>query len=168
MKEEIIMLKIRKAHIDDLDQIMSIYHSAQDFMIKSGNPNQWGKTHPTKELITNDIKQEINYVIYDESGIHGIFVLLFTPEPTYTKIYDGAWLNNNEYVTIHRIASDGKVCGIFNSAINYAKSFGKDIRIDTHEDNKVMQRHIEASGFIRCGIIYLLNGAKRIAYELNI
>ena len=33
---------IRKAAIEDLDAIMEIYGIAQDFMIKSGNPNQWG------------------------------------------------------------------------------------------------------------------------------
>jgi hypothetical protein len=44
-------MNIRKATIDDLDDIMGIYKIAQDFMIKSGNPNQWGHSYPTKDLL---------------------------------------------------------------------------------------------------------------------
>ena len=35
------MLQIRNAVIDDLKQILEIYKYAQDFMIRTGNPNQW-------------------------------------------------------------------------------------------------------------------------------
>lgn len=39
------------------------------------------------------------------------------------------------------------------------------IRIDTHEDNKPMQRLIEKNGFKYCGIIYLNDKSKRLAFE---
>lgn len=39
------------------------------------------------------------------------------------------------------------------------------IRIDTHEDNKSMQRLIDKNGFKYCGIFYLADGSKRLAYE---
>ena len=39
------------------------------------------------------------------------------------------------------------------------------IRIDTHEDNKPMRRFLEKCGFKFCGIIYLEDGSKRLAYE---
>ena len=38
---------IRKAKIEDLERIMGIYRIAQDFMIESGNPNQWGNEKNT-------------------------------------------------------------------------------------------------------------------------
>ena len=39
-------MHIRKAEPDDLNEIMGIYKIAQDFMIESGNPNQWGHFYP--------------------------------------------------------------------------------------------------------------------------
>ena len=35
-------MHIRKSRIEDLKEIMEIYRAAQDFMIESGNPDQWG------------------------------------------------------------------------------------------------------------------------------
>ena len=48
-------MHIRKAAIENLEAIMEIYGIAQDFMIESGNPNQWGHAYPPKELIESDI-----------------------------------------------------------------------------------------------------------------
>ena len=70
------MLHIRKATNDDYDRIMQIYRSAQEFMINSGNPTQWGHSHPKPELIQEDIRAGICYVIYDEADIHGVFALI--------------------------------------------------------------------------------------------
>ena len=48
-------MHIRKATIDDLNLIMDIYRAAQDFMIESGNPNQWGHFYPSEDLVKEDI-----------------------------------------------------------------------------------------------------------------
>ena len=40
------------------------------------------------------------------------------------------------------------------------------LRIDTNEDNRVMQRTVEKAGFTRRGIIYIADGTPRIAYDL--
>jgi hypothetical protein len=60
-------------------------------------------------------------------------------------------------VTIHGIASDQKVRGIFTSAMEHCKLYANNIRIDTHSDNKVMQMILEKHGFVRCGIILTLS-----------
>ena len=39
------------------------------------------------------------------------------------------------------------------------------LRIDTHEDNIVMQHLIIKNGFRKCGIIHIADGSPRIAYE---
>ena len=52
-------MHIRKAKPNDLSVIMSIYHAAQDFMIASGNPNQWGHSYPSEDLIMGDIANEV-------------------------------------------------------------------------------------------------------------
>ena len=41
----------------------------------------------------------------------------------------------------------------------------KNIKIDTHEDNLIMQKLLEKNSFKYCGVIYLLDGSKRIAFE---
>lgn len=156
---------VRPATEAELDAIMGIYRIAQNFMIETGNPNQWKHEHPARELIQEDIRQGICHVIYDENGIHGVFALCRGIDPTYLQIEDGAWLNDEPYVTIHRIAGDQKVRGIFTAAMDYCKTIEGNIRIDTHEDNKVMQNVLKKHGLSRCGIIYLLNGQPRIVYQ---
>ncbi len=158
-------LVIRKANLSDYDTIMSIYEIAREFMRNTGNPNQWKNTNPTPEQVKEDINNQTCHVIYDSVEICGVFALCEGIDETYLHIEDGNWLNDNEYVTIHRIASNQKVPGIFKCALEYCQSLYQNIRIDTHEDNKVMQHVITKNGFKRCGIIYLKNGEPRIAYQ---
>ena len=160
------MLLVRKATIEDYNIILGIYEIAREFMISTGNPNQWKRTNPTAEQIRTDIDQGICHVICDESGIHGVFALCQGEDPTYKSIEGGQWLNQNSYVTIHRIASDQKAHGILAAAIDECKKYEDNIRIDTHKDNKVMQQAFEKHGFKHCGVIYLLNGEPREAYQL--
>ena len=157
---------IRKAQPADVEELMRIFHYAQDQMIKNGNPHQWGRSNPTRQMILEDIEKGRSYVITDEADqVHGTFVLLTEKEPTYEVIEDGQWLNDEPYATIHRIASDGQMHGIFETALAFAGTVSDNVRIDTHEDNRIMQKLIGRSGFTRCGIIYLKNGSPRIAYQ---
>lgn len=158
-------MHIRKAAPEDMDAIMDIYRIAQDFMIESGNPNQWGRNYPPKELIEKDIEDEVCHLICKGNDIHGVFAVFKGDEPTYEHIENGKWLNDDEYVTVHRIASDGKIHGIFRCAIQYLKKNHTNIRIDTHSDNIIMQSKIEKSGFEKCGTIYVADGSPRMAYQ---
>ena len=92
------------------------------------------------------------------------FALLPSPEPTYDYI-DGAWLTDEPYGVIHRMASYPEVHGIFSAVIDYAASRYSHLRIDTHRDNRIMQHLIEKHGFTYCGIIWLEDGTERLAYE---
>lgn len=159
------MLNIRTAIDADLDRIMVIYKFAQDYMSKNGNPTQWGYSYPDEALIVSDIQQNICKVIFDENGIHGVFALFDGTEPTYARIENGAWLNDETYITIHRIASDGQVHGLFQCAVDYCKNKSRNIRVDTHANNLTMQRAIEKNEFTRCGTIYVKDGSARIAYQ---
>ena len=159
------MLNVRNAEIADLEQIMKIYRYAQDYMIESGNPTQWGHFYPDADLIKSDIDQNVCKLIYDENGIHGVFALFDGAEPTYKHIEGGNWLNEGPYLTIHRLAGDGQAHGLFSCAIDYCKNISSNIRVDTHADNKTMQRLIEKNGFTKCGTIYVKNGTARIAYQ---
>ena len=155
----------RKANISDLDEIMYIYSLAREFMKKNDNPNQWGDTYPSRELIEDDINKGVCYVLFDGKEISGVFVLIFGEDPTYLNIYERNWKSSSSYATIHRIASSGKRSGVFKEAVNFAKNKYDHLKIDTYMDNKVMQHCILKEGFTYQGIISLEDGSPRLAYE---
>ena len=102
---------------------------------------------------------------------HCVFALLEDGEPTYREIFDGAWLNDEPYLTVHRVASDGTQRGVVAACTDFcrrrASALGlHNIRIDTHEANAPMRRALRRYGFVRCGTIRLANGDPRIAYQL--
>ena len=159
-------MEIRKTTIEDLDTINEIYAYAREFMKKTGNPNQWRDDKPLLSDILTDIEKGNSYVVLENGEIAGVFAFIMGEDPTYGYIEDGSWLNDEPYGTIHRIASGGKYSGVFDAAVDFALTLRDNIRIDTHHDNKVMQHLVSRKGFSRCGIIYLLNGEPRIAYQL--
>jgi RimJ/RimL family protein N-acetyltransferase len=159
------MLTVRKAKKEDLDVIMAIYEIGRKFMREHGNPTQWAGGYPPREMIVEDIAVGRSIVICEDARICGVFALFDAADPTYLRIDGGAWLNDEPYLTIHRIASDGTTRGVLKCAVDYCKSLSDNVRIDTHEDNHVMQAAVEKNGFKRCGIIYLENGDPRIAYH---
>ena len=158
-------MNIRASRPEDLPEIERVYAAAREFMKKTGNPRQWGDKSPEKALILSDFENSTGYVVENEGKIAGVFAFIPGIDPTYGYIEGGAWLNDGPYGTIHRIASDGSVHGILEEALSFCEKRAENIRIDTHEDNKVMQHLLSKHGFTRCGIIYLLNGEPRIAYQ---
>ncbi len=158
-------MQIRKAVLSDLDCILEVYRKAREFMVKTGNPHQWSDGHPHRPLLEDDIEKQQLYVCETEGKIHAVFALIKGVDPTYSVIDDGQWPNDEPYGTIHRIASDGTQHGVLKFCTAYAKARYKNVRIDTHHDNKVMQNALAKVGFERCGIIYLANGDPRIAYQ---
>ena len=75
-------------------------------------------------------------------------------------------------MTLHRVAvrNDWKGQGIAGAMIEEVVSMCqnykmKSIRIDTHRENSSMQSMMKKNGFDYCGIIYLEDGAERLAYE---
>ena len=102
----------------------------------------------------------------DETGtIVGTFALLPSPEVTYNVIYDGQWLDDKPYYVIHRIASTPDSHGILDSLLDYSERQVNNIRIDTHEANVIMRKGLEKHGYRYCGIIHLLNGDERLAFQ---
>ncbi|MCL1884897.1 MAG: GNAT family N-acetyltransferase [Defluviitaleaceae bacterium] len=155
---------IRKSTLDDLPKIMEIYAYAREFMRQSGNPNQWKDDHPSEETVKEDIENGDSYVCVDENDVKAVFFFSTKPDPTYTKI-DGAWLNDNPYGVIHRIAraENSKGTGAF--CINWCYNQIPNLRIDTHEDNTPMLNMLKTLGFERCGIIVIENGENRVAFQ---
>ena len=156
---------IRKAQIADMDEIMEIYASAREFMRKSGNPNQWNSTYPSRQIIESDIDSNASYVAEENGEIIACFFFKIGVDPTYLKIYNGEWIDDGEYGVIHRIAVKYHGRNIVSDIYKYCSGMSESLRIDTHADNLPMQRSLEKNGFKRCGIIHLANGDERIAYQ---
>jgi len=158
-------MEIRKTKTSETDTLMELYRQARKFMAEHGNPNQWGDSYPGRSLIEQDILDGCSYVCTKDGRIAATFFFRTGEDKTYREIYEGAWLNDRPYGVVHRITSDGTVRGAASFCLNWAFSQCGNLKIDTHEDNIVMQNMLQKNGFQRCGIIYIEDGSRRIAYQ---
>ena len=159
---------IIKAELKDLPKLNELYEVARAYMRENGNPNQWGTSYPSNELITEDIKVG---VLYTDEDVNFAFVLM-GEEEAYKNIYYGKWLNNESYLTLHRVAGNGKVKGVFSKIFEFSLEKMKEaglsnLKIDTHEQNLTMQNAVTRQGFVRCGLVKLREG-ERIAYQYKV
>lgn len=158
-------MTIRPAILSDIPAMQEIFTVARQFMIATGNPNQWVDGYPSDEFLRADIESGDSFVCFEGGEMVATFLLRGGYDPTYARIDGGTWLNSEPYATIHRIASNGKVHGVLHAAIEFALQQYDNIRIDTHRDNLVMQRAVLKEGFRYCGIIYCWSGDERLAYQ---
>ncbi|MBQ2384103.1 MAG: GNAT family N-acetyltransferase [Oscillospiraceae bacterium] len=158
---------IRTANTGDLPRILQIYAHARAYMRQQGNHEQWNGNYPPEDLLLEDIRQGHLYLCTDGDQIAGVFYYREGPDPTYLKIYEGSWPDDQPYGVIHRIAVADHRKGVASFCFEYGLSRCPRLRIDTHRDNIPMQRSLSKNGFTRCGIILLANGDERIAYQKN-
>ncbi|MBP3908015.1 MAG: GNAT family N-acetyltransferase [Turicibacter sp.] len=165
------MLALRYTKLEDIERVMEIIKQAQQYFKEKGI-NQWQNGYPNAKVIENDIKNGHSFVLIKNNEIVGTIAISFEGEATYNKIFEGAWKSNDNYAVIHRIAVDQELKGIGLSSemikqtelMCNKKSVGS-IKVDTHEDNQAMQRSLIKNGFDYCGVIYLADGSKRVAFE---
>ena len=161
---------IRKSNREDIPAIMAIVADAQA-LLRSQGVDQWQDGYPTVDVITKDIANDDSYVLEDEGVVIATAVISFAGEVTYNSI-DGQWLNDNDYVVVHRLAVRNSALrgGLARQMMLYAEKLAlerniSDIRVDTHSDNKAMQSLLTSLGYTLCGKITLLSGAPRIAFQ---
>lgn len=163
--------KYRLAQLRDLPQIMQIIAQAQQSLKELGI-DQWQNGYPSESIIKNDIEKGHAYIVFEKEHVVATFALVFNYEPTYDRIYEGEWLSADEFVVVHRIAVSNvyKKKGIALGILTYVENLAREkniysFKIDTHEGNIPMQKTLIRKGFTYCGIIYLTDGNKRLAYE---
>ena len=122
------------------------------------------------------LKEKRGRVIVSGSTVVAVFAFTLSPELSYTTL-KGSWkTEEGEYLTIHRTAvkKEEKGKGIMGIILSYAmeeaaKNNKKSVRIDTHKDNKAMQKSLDKNGFENMGELTLLSGSeegdKRLGYE---
>lgn len=158
-------LQIRKSKIEDIPRIMEMIEQAKIQMAKVSD--QWQNGYPNAETIRMDIENGVSYVLVDTNqDIVGSMALIEGPDSNYSYI-EGKWRTEHPYYVIHRIvvAEEYKGQGLAHTLFAYAKEKAEAIRIDTHENNHSMQRAIEKEEFTYCGIVYVGNHEKRLAFE---
>lgn len=157
---------IRNARPSDMSDIMRVMDVAKQIMRQSGNASQWGEGYPSENVILTDMEKDGGFVMEDEGQLISYFAFLPSPEPTYNVIYEGEWLDDAlPYHVVHRIASYSDVHNVFSDIMDFCFSHDRNIRIDTHRDNSIMQHNLQKHEFKYCGIIYLASGAERLAYQ---
>ena len=63
------------------------------------------------------------------------------------------------------IIRDDIAKGIATACFDWCWTQIQNLRIDTHEDNVIMRHCIEKAGFRYCGVIHLLSGDPRLAFQ---
>lgn len=161
----------RKTKKEEVNEVMKIINEGK-ILLKNNGIDQWQNGYPNEEVILRDILNDESYVLEHNNKIIGTTALSFNGEKTYETIYEGKWISNGKYAVVHRIAA---------CKIDEIKSIGteilkevekicllrniKNIKIDTHENNKAMQGLLLKNNYIYCGVIYLEDGSKRLAFE---
>ena len=166
-------MKFLRAKNKNLPQTLRIIEEAQAYLATQ-HVEQWQNGYPHKKVILKDLENKESYIVKSKDSIQVATAMFSTrTEPTYTNI-EGQWLTkeNATYGVIHRMAVSEKSRGtgiakfIFNQCESLLKQNRiKSMRIDTHEDNLGMQALLKKLGYVFCGVIYLENNDKRLAFE---
>ena len=170
----------RKATPADLPVIMDIIRQAQRGLAEL-EVDQWQDGYPDEAAFLRDMEHGYCYVAVEDAEITectpgqilGVAAIIPDGEPDYDRIYEGNWLNEGSYMTVHRVAVDDRVkrkgvaSFLLTEAAEMAREQGlQSLRLDTHPDNQRMQACLERNGLQCCGRIYLSRGGDaRLAYE---
>ncbi|MDR1780439.1 MAG: GNAT family N-acetyltransferase [Tannerella sp.] len=164
-------MEFRAARKEDIPVIMSIIGQAQA-SLKERGVEQWQNGYPTAEIELEDIAAGAAYVATDGGRVVAMISIYFNDEPTYDRIYEGAWLTEGQFMVAHRmaVANDCKRSGVAAFIFEQIEAICRNkgiysFKADTHRDNIPMRTFLEKYGFSYCGIIYLLDGNERLAYE---
>ena len=139
------------------------YHKSLGF-------EQWHPYYPTRQTILDDIAQGIGYAFTDDTGVIGYCCIVISDEPAYHEI-DGAWKTDRPYAVVHRMAFNRRArgSGLSHEAFQHIEDYClmhriDAIRLDTQEENKVMQHILGREGFEYCGMVQF-DGGPKLAYE---
>ena len=152
-------MKIRIAKKSDLGNIMRMYNSCVNGMIKNGI-DQWDESYPNREIISEDINSKTYYVLEIQEQVIGGINIDKNQDPTYLDIN---WRDNsNAFLVVHRLAVKeefwdkkiGKSLMLFAEKLVIEKQL-KSIRLDTYSGNpKAMEFYLQL-GYTELGTINL-------------
>lgn len=150
---------IRKAKINELDEIMNMYASCVDGMQKA-NIDQWDSTYPNRKIISEDIRNKSFYIFLINDKIIGGINVDKIQDKTYLDV---EWKDkDNKFLVVHRLAVRQEFWkkGIGNKLMIFAESLVKEkklnsIRLDTYSSNPIAINFYLNLGYIKKGEIFL-------------
>ena len=150
---------IRKAKINELDEIMNMYTSCVDGMQKA-NIDQWDSTYPNRKIISEDIRNKSFYIFLINDKIIGGINIDKIQDKTYLDV---EWKDKgNKFLVVHRLAVRQEFWkkGIGNKLMIFAESLVKEkklnsIRLDTYSSNPIAINFYLNLGYIKKGEIFL-------------
>lgn len=163
------MVRLQKADREDFETILQIYNESKQYFFEH-DIDQWQHGYPNLESIKQDFTNDVLYVLKSKGVVMGTLVLSKERQSNYQSIEKGAWLFGEEYVVIHRMAllatAKGQGYGrlMLQKCEERASNIAESIRVDTHQDNKVMRQLLKSLGYRYAGIVAVDDG-KRLAYE---
>ena len=152
-------MKIRRAKIEELDQIMNMYKSCVSGMIEA-NIDQWDNTYPNHMIISEDIRNESYYILLIDNKIIGGINIDKIQDKTYLDI---EWEDkDNKFLVVHRLAVFKEFWkeGIGKKLMVFAESLVKEkklnsIRLDTYNSNPIAINFYLKLGYRKKGEIFL-------------
>lgn len=165
-------MKIRKTEEKDTAAVLAVYEDARQYFFHNGIP-QWQNGTPNLETLHEDMRRGYSYVLEEDGKVIGTACIIEENDPDYLSVSGGSWLNDEPYVVVHRIAvaSSRKGKGYASELLAYAAARAREngwrnLRIDTHEDNRSMRRLLAKNRFVRCGSVIVGRWREpRIAYQ---
>jgi len=152
-------MKIRKANLEDIDNIMHMYNSCVRGMIDEGI-NQWDSTYPNKQIILNDIKYSTFFVVEIKKEIVAGINIDKNQDYTYKSI---KWHDtSNSFLVVHRLAVKkeywnkkiGKKLMLFTEELVINNKLNS-IRLDTYSGNQKAMNFYSRLGYKNMGSIQL-------------
>ncbi|MCD7739108.1 MAG: GNAT family N-acetyltransferase [Lachnospiraceae bacterium] len=160
---------LEKAGPGDAQACADILNAGRLFQREQGFV-QWADNYPNMDSVREDIASEKGFVLKVDGKIAAYLYIGFDGESAYDVIR-GAWRTKEPYAVIHRVAFDREYRGLglskamFELAEKYILARGiREVRMDTHHENKRMQHVLEKNGFVLCGEV-TLRGEPRLAYD---
>ena len=152
-------MRIRKAKISDLGNIMIMYKSCVKGMIANGI-DQWDDTYPDIDTINQDLEKQSYYVVEEKGEIIGGINIDQNQDKTYLDI---DWEDKSDsFLVVHRLGVKeefwnkkiGKYLMLFTEKIVEEKGL-KSIRLDTYSGNPKAMEFYRRLGYRELGSINL-------------
>ncbi len=162
-------LKFKLAQAWDLEDIWIIVQEAILRRKKEGS-KQWQDGYPNPDVLRNDIRKQVGYMVQEDSQTIGYFTIMINDEPGYKNIV-GNWLTEGDFLVIHRMAISDNHLGKGYAKMIFrfveAKALQKQIfsiKVDTNFDNYAMLHLLHTLGYTYCGEVHF-RGCPRKAFE---
>ena len=150
---------IRKANKKDLNNIMKMYKSCVNGMLKNGI-DQWDDSYPNTEIISEDLNVSTYYVAEIDGTIIGGINIDKNQDDTYLDL---DWEDKSDtFLVVHRLGVKeefwnkkiGKYLMLFAEKLVMEKGL-KSIRLDTYSGNPKAMEFYRRLGYAELGSIDL-------------